>query len=76
MPQASAVPVRGHPFTHGLFPDGDYAITLGPGLAWGTLGHPWQRTLCVFGAPLLKALEPLPVPLLSRRVRQDGVVQP
>lgn len=45
--QAWAVPV---------FPDGDYYVHAEPGLAWGTLGHPWQRTLTVWGEPLVATL--------------------
>ncbi len=66
-PGEAAVPTRGHPWTHGVFPDGDYAITLAADLSWGILGHPWEGTICVFGEPLLGAVE-TNLPLLLRQV--------
>ena len=39
-----------------VYPDGDYYAFLTPDLAEGTFGHPWERTLCVFGDRLLDAL--------------------
>ena len=41
------------------FPNGDYYAVLTEDLSTGTFGHPWEQTLCVFGAPLLKTLVPL-----------------
>ncbi|MBM2574772.1 DUF2716 domain-containing protein [Jannaschia sp. Os4] len=38
-------------------PDGDYHLFLDPGLRFGWLGHPWEQTICLFGAPLLAALK-------------------
>jgi hypothetical protein len=32
-----------------LFPNGDYTIFVGRDCAFGLLGHPWERSLCVFG---------------------------
>lgn len=37
----------------GIFPDGDYYIFLADDFSFGTFGHPWQLSLCVFGQPLL-----------------------
>ena len=56
----------------GWFPDGDYYFQLAADLSFGTFGHPWQESLCVFGADLLEAVqEPLerhlPVIRSSRR---------
>ncbi len=33
----------------GLFPNGDYIIFVGRDYAFGVLGHPWERSLCLFG---------------------------
>jgi hypothetical protein len=33
----------------GLFPNGDYTTFVGRDDAFGILGHPWERSLCVFG---------------------------
>jgi hypothetical protein len=43
----------------GVFPNGDYHAFLAEDLTTGTFGHPWEQTLCVFGAPLVEALVPL-----------------
>lgn len=37
----------------GIFPDGDYYIYLADDFSFGTFGHPWQASLCVFGKSLL-----------------------
>lgn len=42
-----------------VFPNGDYYIFLTEDLSTGTFGHPWQRTLCVFGDPLISTLAPM-----------------
>jgi hypothetical protein len=56
-----------------VFPDGDYYIFLHPELDFGTFGHPWERTLCLFGKPLIDAFDPTSVPWLGPAVRIDGV---
>jgi hypothetical protein len=40
------------------YPDGDYYILLASDFSFGTFGHPWQQSLCVFGASLLELTEP------------------
>lgn len=37
----------------GIYPDGDYYIFLADDFSFGTFGHPWQLSLCVFGESLL-----------------------
>ena len=39
-----------------VYPDGDYYTFLTPDHTAGTFGHPWERTLCVFGHPLVATL--------------------
>jgi Protein of unknown function (DUF2716) len=39
-----------------VLPDGDYYIIVTSDLSYGTFGHPWQESLCVFGEPLLSNL--------------------
>lgn len=39
-----------------VFPNGDYCIHLGPGAVWGTFGHPWQRTITLWGRCLRESL--------------------
>ena len=55
-----------------LLPDGDYAITLADDWRWGTLGHPWERSLCVFGQPLMDAVAQARPRLLDRIMRVNG----
>lgn len=38
-------------------PDGDYYILLAEDMEFGTFGHPWEQTLCVFGADLVAKLK-------------------
>lgn len=35
-----------------ILPDGDYYLFLSNNLKYGTLGHPWEETICVFGEKL------------------------
>jgi hypothetical protein len=39
-----------------VYPDGDYYTFLTPDMTEGTFGHPWERTLCIFGERLLTTL--------------------
>ena len=41
----------------GWFPDGDYHVFLADDFTFGTFGHPWQQSLCIFGQPLLDRVE-------------------
>ncbi|MFG2520170.1 DUF2716 domain-containing protein [Streptomyces sp. NPDC048527] len=37
------------------YPDGDYYIFLSEGFRFGSFGHPWEESLCLFGEELLDA---------------------
>jgi hypothetical protein len=63
---------RGPRWPGGVFPDGDYALYLTSDLRFGTFGHPWEETLCVFGEPLLTAVETRLTTLLGAPVRRAG----
>ncbi|NIL91695.1 hypothetical protein RhoFasSB10_04044 [Rhodococcus fascians] len=39
-----------------VYPDGDYYIFTRDGFTEGTFGHPWERTLCVFGPRMVATL--------------------
>jgi hypothetical protein len=39
-----------------VYPDGDYYAFLTEDFASGTFGHPWERTICVFGERLVSSL--------------------
>ncbi|MFD6886456.1 DUF2716 domain-containing protein [Streptomyces sp. NPDC059957] len=54
-------------------PNGDYYLYLHPDLRFGTFGHPWEQTLCVWGAGLLAAVEAELTELLGEPLRRrDG----
>ncbi|MFF3679895.1 DUF2716 domain-containing protein [Streptomyces sp. NPDC002120] len=55
-----------------VYPDGDYHLYLDPGLRFGTFGHPWEHTLCVFGASLPAVVEAELTGLLGDPVRRRG----
>lgn len=63
---------RRAPWERFLLPDGDYAITLADDWRWGTLGHPWERSLCVFGQPLMDAVVQAKPRLLGHVIRVNG----
>ena len=54
------------------YPDGDYYIYLTPDLRLGTFGHPWEHSLCVFGADLLAEIETDLTTLLGTAMRRSG----
>ncbi|AWZ08836.1 hypothetical protein DRB96_29215 [Streptomyces sp. ICC1] len=56
-----------------VYPNGDYYLYLQPDLLFGTFGHPWEQTLCVWGAGLLAAVEAELTGLLGEPLRRrDG----
>ncbi|MFE4974859.1 DUF2716 domain-containing protein [Kitasatospora sp. NPDC056651] len=62
---------EGWPF--GPVPDADYAVFLADDLRFGTFGHPWENSLCVFGAELLAAVSEDVDQVLGRALRRDGL---
>ncbi|MFC7326709.1 DUF2716 domain-containing protein [Marinactinospora rubrisoli] len=54
------------------YPNGDYYLYLTADLRLGTFGHPWERTLCVFGAELLAEVADEITALLGSPIRRDG----
>ena len=44
-----------------VIPDGEYYIFLSEDFRFGTFGHPWESTICVWGEELLEAMGPLPL---------------
>ncbi|WP_410607414.1 DUF2716 domain-containing protein [Amycolatopsis sp. lyj-109] len=55
-----------------VFPRADYHLFLAADFSYGTLGHPWERTLCVFGEKLVPAFERLGEGVLTNVLRRDG----
>jgi Protein of unknown function (DUF2716) len=38
------------------YPNGDYPVMISEDLHYGSFGHPWEHTLCLFGTDLLDAI--------------------
>ncbi|MGI5206444.1 DUF2716 domain-containing protein [Spirillospora sp. CA-108201] len=55
-----------------VFPDDDYDIFLAQDFSFGTFGHPWEASLCVWGERLLEAVEARNDNVLSSVLRRDG----
>ncbi|MFJ9811261.1 DUF2716 domain-containing protein [Streptomyces sp. NPDC101158] len=56
-------------------PDGDYYLNVHPELRFGTFGHPWEHTLCVWGEDLLAAVEGQFIALLGAPLRRRDRTQ-
>lgn len=54
-----------------VLPDGDYFVFLAEDLSFGTFGHPWEQTMCVWGQPLLDAFA-LDMPLLFTEIVREN----
>ncbi|MFI5490500.1 DUF2716 domain-containing protein [Micromonospora echinaurantiaca] len=54
------------------YPDGDYYIYLAEDFRFGTFGHPWEPSLCVFGGDLLDLVEVDLHDILGKVMRRDG----
>ncbi len=55
-------------------PNGDYAVFLEKSFAYGWLGHPWEQTICLFGQPILLALESHPPQVFRNTLRQRHAI--
>jgi Protein of unknown function (DUF2716) len=53
-----------------IYPDHDYHVWLVEDLRYGTFGHPWEASLCVFGEELLAAVTEIGDEPLGRILRQ------
>lgn len=56
-----------------IYPDGDYYIWLAEDFRYGTFGHPWEPSLCVFGEELLTAVAESGDEALGRVLRRSGL---
>jgi hypothetical protein len=56
----------------GIYPDHDYYIWLAEDLRYGTFGHSWEPSLCVFGEELFAAVTELGDEPLGRILRQTA----
>lgn len=55
-----------------FYPNGDYHIWLAEDFRYGTFGHPWEPSLCVFGKELLAAFTEIGDEPLGRTLRRNG----
>jgi hypothetical protein len=55
-----------------VLPKSDYPLFLAQDYRFGTLGHPWERSLCVFGEELIDAFERHADGALTTVLRRDG----
>ncbi|MEU5934541.1 DUF2716 domain-containing protein [Micromonospora sp. NPDC047187] len=56
----------------GCGPVGDYYIHLAEDFRFGTFGHPWELSLCVFGDDMLDLVESDLHDVLGKVMRRDG----
>ncbi|MFF7452544.1 MULTISPECIES: DUF2716 domain-containing protein [unclassified Streptomyces] len=54
------------------YPDGDYYIFLSEDFRFGSFGHPWEESLCLFGEELLDAVATGVERLLGPPIRRSG----
>jgi hypothetical protein len=55
-------------------PDSDYSIFLAEDFSFGMFGHPWEKSVCIFGQPLIEAFAEDPPIALSIIMRRDGEI--
>ncbi|PEZ04819.1 sugar epimerase [Bacillus sp. AFS018417] len=53
-----------------IFPDGDYYFFIHKDFEWGYLGHPWERTITVFGKGLIDGFEKHKPRMFQKILRQ------
>ncbi|MER7956927.1 DUF2716 domain-containing protein [Streptomyces sp. NPDC096030] len=54
------------------FPDGDYYVYLSEDFRYGSFGHPWEGSLCLFGEELLHAVSAEVDTALGSPIRRAG----
>ncbi|WP_339169663.1 DUF2716 domain-containing protein [Paenibacillus sp. FSL R5-0341] len=54
-----------------LYPNGDYYFFIEKDFSWGYLGHPWEKSICIFGEELLRAIETNKPKLFNQELRRN-----
>ncbi|WP_315907144.1 DUF2716 domain-containing protein [Priestia koreensis] len=54
-----------------IFPDGDYYFFIEKDFKWGFLGHPWERSITIFGEELLRCFEKNKPIMFQKILRQS-----
>ena len=55
-----------------LFPNGEYSIFVSKSCSFGLFGHPWEKTICIFGASLISTFEIYKPELFRDIIRKNG----
>ena len=55
-----------------ILPDGDYYIFLTQDLKSGVFGHPWEKTMCIFGENLLQELNQNMPKIFGKPIREKS----
>lgn len=53
-----------------ILPNGDYYIFLEKNLEFGVFGHPWEKTMCIFGTKLIDLVKQHPPLLFDNPIRE------
>ncbi|MDE5414265.1 DUF2716 domain-containing protein [Alkalihalobacterium chitinilyticum] len=54
-----------------IFPNGDYYFFIHKNFRWGYLGHPWEKTVTVFGKEVVTAFKKHQ-PIMFQRILRQG----
>jgi len=54
-----------------IFPNGDYYFFIQKDFKWGYLGHPWERSITIFGEELINAFDKHK-PRMFRKILRQG----
>ena len=53
-----------------VFPNGDYYFFIHKDFEWGYLGHPWEKTITIFGEGLITGFEKHQPKMFQKVLRQ------
>ncbi|MGG0658691.1 DUF2716 domain-containing protein [Rummeliibacillus pycnus] len=54
-----------------IFPNGDYYFFIQKDFKWGFLGHPWERSITIFGKELINAFDKHK-PIMFQKILSQG----
>jgi hypothetical protein len=54
-----------------IFPNGDYYFFINQNFEWGLLGHPWERTITIFGKELIMSFKGHQ-PIIFQKILRQG----
>ncbi|GKW44564.1 DUF2716 domain-containing protein [Planococcus sp. NCCP-2050] len=54
-----------------IFPNGDYYFFIQKNFKWGYLGHPWEKSITIFGEELINAFDEHKPRMFSKILRQS-----